>query len=163
MNSVRGKMIKYSKAGLDRLDEIIKFRLEFIREDMGPQTLENETAMKEQLVDYLKYHLNRDCFVFTALEDEKIVSIAFLLIMEKPANPNFLHGRVGNIMNVYTVPEKRCQGIAGNVIKQIMEFGKTQNLDFLELKAAPMGYPLYKKLGFEDADCRCKGMVYRWR
>ena len=66
-------------------------------------------------------------------------------------------------MNVYTVPEKRRQGIAGNVIKQIMDFGKTQNLDFLELKAAPMGYPLYKELGFEDACNRCKGMVYRWK
>ena len=63
-------------------------------------------------------------------------------------------------MNVYTVPEKRRQGIAGNVIKQIMDFGKTQNLDFLELKAAPMGYPLYKKIGFEDACSRCKEMNF---
>ena len=65
-------------------------------------------------------------------------------------------------MNVYTVAEKRRQGIAGNVIKGIMDFGKTQNLDFLELKAAPMGYPLYKKLGFEDACSRCKEMEYKW-
>lgn len=65
-------------------------------------------------------------------------------------------------MNVYTIPEKRRQGIAGNVIKQIMDFGKSQNLDFLELKAAPMGYPLYKKLGFEDACSRCKEMEYKW-
>lgn len=43
-----------------------------------------------------------------------------------------------------------------------MDFGKSQNLDFLELKAAPMGYPLYKKLGFEDACSRCKEMEYHW-
>ncbi|SEQ09918.1 Acetyltransferase (GNAT) family protein [Treponema bryantii] len=115
-----------------------------------------------QLQEYLKDHLNRDCFVFAVEEDGKIISIAFLLIQEKPANPRFPHGRVGNIMNVYTVAEKRRQGIAGNVIKQIMDFGKTQNLDFLELKAAPMGYPLYKKLGFEDACSRCKEMEYHW-
>ena len=97
-----------------------------------------------------------------AEEDGKIISIAFLLIQEKPANPRFPHGCVGNIMNVYTVAEKRRHGIAGNVIKQIMDFGKTQNLDFLELKAAPMGYPLYKKLGFEDVYSRCKEMEYKW-
>jgi len=28
--------------------------------------------------------------------------------------------------------------------------------------AAPMGYPLYKKLGFEDACNRCKEMEYHW-
>ena len=156
-------MINYTKADLTRVDEIIKCRLDFLREDVGPQAQEDEATMKEQLEVYLKNHLNRDCFVFTAEEDGKIISIAFLLILEKPANPSFLHGRIGNIMNVYTVPENRRQGIAGNVIKQIIEFGKTQNLDFLDLKAAPMGYPLYKKLGFDDADNRCKGMVYRWK
>ena len=35
-------------------------------------------------------------------------------------------------------------------------------LDFLELKAVPMGYPLYKKLGFEDACSRCKEMNFKW-
>ena len=156
-------MINYTKADLTKLEEIIKLRMDFLREDVGPQTPEDEATMKAQLEVYLKNHLNRDCFVFTALENETIISIAFLLILEKPANPRFLHGRIGNIMNVYTVPQKRRQGIAGNVIKQIIEFGKTQNLDFLDLKAAPMGYPLYKKLGFDDADNRCKGMVYRWK
>ena len=156
-------MINYTKADLSEIDEIIKCRLDFLYEDVGPQTSEYEATMKAQLQEYFKNHLNRGCFVFTAAEDGNIISVAFLLIIEKPANPSFLHGRIGNIMNVYIVPEKRRQGIAGNVIKQIMDFGKTQNLDFLELKAAPMGYPLYKKLGFEDADCRCKGMVYRWK
>ena len=155
-------MINYKKADLDELDQIIRCRMEFIREDMGPQTAETEAAIQAQLQEYVKNHLNRDCFVFVAEEDEKIISIAFLLIQEKPANPRFPHGCTGNIMNVYTVPEKRRQGLAGKVIKEIMDFGKTQNLDFLELKAAPMGYPLYKKLGFEDACSRCKEMEYKW-
>ena len=155
-------MINYKKADLNELDEIIRCRIDFIREDMGPQTLEAEATIQAPLQEYLKNHLNRDCFVFEAVEDSQIISLAFLLILEKPANPRFPHGRVGNIMNVYTVAEKRRQGIAGNVIKQIMDFGKTQNLDFLELKATPMGYPLYKKLGFEDACSRCKEMEYHW-
>lgn len=155
-------MINYKKADLNELDQIIRCRMEFIREDMGTQTPEMEAVIQAQLQEYLKNHLNRDCFVFAAEEDGKIISIAFLLIQEKPANPRFPHGCVGNIMNVYTVAEKRRQGIAGNVIKQIMDFGKTQNLDFLELKAAPMGYPLYQKIGFEDACSRCKEMEYKW-
>lgn len=155
-------MIDYKKAELNELEEIIRCRMEFIREDIGPQTQEMEATIQSQLQEYLKNHLNRDCYVFAAEEDERIISIAFLLIQERPANPRFPNGRTGNIMNVYTVPEKRRQGIAGNVIKQIMDFGRTQNLDFLELKAAPMGYPLYKELGFEDACSRCKEMNFKW-
>ena len=136
-------MINYKKADLNEFDEIIRLRMEFIREDMGPQTAETEATIQAQLQEYLKNHLNRECFVFAAEEDGKIISIAFLLIQEKPANPRFPHGRVGNIMNVYTVPEKRQQGIAGKVIKQIMDFGKTQNLDFLELKAVYTVYTVH--------------------
>ena len=104
-------MINYKKADLNELDQIIRCRMEFIREDMGPQTPEIEAAIQTQLQEYLKNHLNRDCFVFAAEEDEKIISIAFLMIQEKPA---------------------------------------------------PMGYSLYKKLGFEDACSRCKEMEYHW-
>ena len=156
-------MIKYEKSDINDLNEIIRCRLEFIREDMGPQTQEDEATISAQLKEYLKNHLNRDCFVFAAKEEERIISVAFLLILEKPANPRFLHGRIGNIMNVYTVPEKRRQGIAGNIIEQIKEYAKTVDLDFLELKAAPMGYPLYKKLGFEDVCSRCKEMTFNWK
>ena len=55
-------MINYKKADLSKIDEIIKCRLDFLREDIGPQTPEDEAAMKAQLQEYLKNHLNRDCF-----------------------------------------------------------------------------------------------------
>ena len=82
-------MINYKKADLNDLDEIIRCRMEFIREDMGNQTPEMEAVIQAQLREYLTNHLNRDCFVFAAEEDGKIISIAFLLIQEKPANPRF--------------------------------------------------------------------------
>ena len=42
-------MINYTKADLSEIDEIIKCRLDFLREDVGPQTPEDETTMKAQL------------------------------------------------------------------------------------------------------------------
>lgn len=46
-------MINYKKADLDELDEIIRCRMEFIREDMGPQTAETEATIQAQLQEYL--------------------------------------------------------------------------------------------------------------
>ncbi len=40
-------MINYKKADLNELDQIIKCRMEFIREDMGPQTPETEAAIQD--------------------------------------------------------------------------------------------------------------------
>ena len=66
-------MINYKKADLNELDEIIRCRMEFIREDIGPQTPEMEATIKTQLQEYLANHLNRDCYVFAAEEDNRII------------------------------------------------------------------------------------------
>ncbi len=42
-------MINYKKADLNDLDEIIRCRMEFIREDMGTQTPEMEAVIQAQL------------------------------------------------------------------------------------------------------------------
>ena len=51
-------MIDYKKADLSEIDEIIKCRLDFLREDVGPQTAEDEATMTAQLQEYFKNHLN---------------------------------------------------------------------------------------------------------
>ncbi|MCR5253090.1 MAG: hypothetical protein K6C98_05175 [Treponema sp.] len=47
-------MIKYEKSDICDLNEIIRCRLEFIREDMGPQTQEDEATISAQLEELRK-------------------------------------------------------------------------------------------------------------
>ena len=49
-------MINYKKADLNDLDETIRCRMEFIREDMGNQTPEMEAVIQAQLQEYLTNH-----------------------------------------------------------------------------------------------------------
>lgn len=152
--------IEYLQAVLSDIEQIIRMRLAYIRDDFGPQTPETEKTIENQLKDYFRIHLGKDCFVFAAKENETIVATAFLVIVEKPANPRFLHGKIGDVLNVYTVPEKRRQGIAGKLMKMMIDYGQKLDLDFIELKATADGYSLYKKLGFEDSPCGYKEMKY---
>ena len=154
--------IQYLQAVLSDIDDLIRMRLAYIRYDFGPQTPDTEKAIGKQLKDYFRIHLGKDCFVFTAKENDTIVATAFLVIVEKPANPRFLRGKIGDVLNVYTVPEKRRQGIAGKLMKMMIDYGQKLDLDFIELKATADGYPLYKKLGFEDSPCGYKEMKYAY-
>ena len=52
-------MINYKKADLNELDEIIRCRMEFIREDIGSQTPEMEATIQAQLHEYLKNHFSK--------------------------------------------------------------------------------------------------------
>jgi len=70
--------------------------------------------------------------------------------IEKPSNPHFINGKVGNVLSVYTLGRYRRQGISTRLMQEIILFSKEKGLDFIELSATEEGHPLYKKLGFEE-------------
>ena len=70
-----------------------------------------------------------------------------------------LEWKIGTLLNVYTYPEYRKNGIATDVIKMIIEEAKKQNVSIINLLATENGENVYKKLGFletEDKSMRLK-------
>lgn len=134
----------------DRINDLVDMRLKYLREDFQSTSEESFNLVRNNLPKYFENHLNRDLFAFGAFCGDKIVSTVFLLIIEKPCNPRFTTGRIGEIFSVYTLEEYRRQGAAYNLLKMLMEFAKNHRLDLIELKATKEGYSLYKKLGFSE-------------
>lgn len=89
--------------------------------------------------------------MYAAKSENEIVSCCFLIVAEKPSNPSFINGVVGTVMNVYTKPDHRRKGLAGKLMKMLLEDSEKMGLDFVELKATDAGYSLYRSLGFEDS------------
>lgn len=130
---------------------LVDMRMLFLREDGKDVSEEQFCKIEENLPSYFEKHIDKDCFAFGAYDHERIVSVALLLTMEKPSNLRFMTGRIGEVLNVYTIPEYRRQGIATRVMQMLLDFAKEKNLDFVELKATKNGYPLYKKLCFVES------------
>jgi GNAT superfamily N-acetyltransferase len=57
-------------------------------------------------------------------------------------------GRHAIVINVYTEPEWRRQGLGALLMKQIIDWSREQKLDRLVLHAAENARPLYERLGF---------------
>ena len=57
-------------------------------------------------------------------------------------------GRHAIVLNVYTEPGWRRQGIAALLMRQIIEWARQERLDRLVLHASDQGRPLYTRLGF---------------
>lgn len=136
------------KASAEDVDILIKLRLEYLKDDFGGLNQEDESAIRRQLASYLPEHIGHDFLSVMAQEDNQVVSIAFLVVSEKPANPVFITGRTGTILNVFTYPAFRKQGYATKVLNTLIEDAKRMQLSFIELSASPAGKPLYEKLGF---------------
>lgn len=89
------------------VDELVKIRIAYLKEDYGTLSSEQVDTLKKKLPEYYNNHIQRDMIAYIAEENNKIISSVFLLIIEKPSNPSFMSGKIGDILNVYTSPEYR--------------------------------------------------------
>ena len=145
------------------IPQLTAMRLAYLSEDYHGLSQEQTGSIKLQLKDYFHKHLSNDLFVYVCEDDAHIVSTVFMVVIEKPANPSFLTGKTGMILNVYTIPNCRKQGIAGALIKMAVEDAKQRKLSFLELKATADGLSLYTELGFVPETSQYTSMKYQLR
>lgn len=138
------------KADIIDRDKLVELRMLYLADDTGNIAPNTEKQIREQLPAYFERHLNRDLFVYIAEEGEKAVSCCMLIVSEKPANTRFPHGLTGTVLNVYTRPENRRQGLAGKLLHMLIDDAAEFGLDLIELKATSDGIKLYKSLGFEQ-------------
>jgi GNAT superfamily N-acetyltransferase len=86
---------------------------------------------------------------FAIVPDDLVAGGAGLWLMDWP--PHIVGGGKwrGNIVNVYTEPAYRRQGLARELMKKVMEWCAREGVETVILHASEEGRPLYERLGFE--------------
>jgi len=149
-NEILGKII-FRKLNENDKNIFISLRITFLIECFNINETE-KNIIQNELEQYFYKHINKNDFIGIIGEyNGEIVSVAYLIINEKPANLNMINGKGGTLLNVYTFPEYRRKGISKKLIQKILEEAKTYELKFIDLMATEDGYNLYKKLGFNDS------------
>jgi GNAT superfamily N-acetyltransferase len=73
------------------------------------------------------------------------------------------YGRQANVLNVYTEPAFRRQGVAGALMHVVLAWAQTTHRESLVLHAAPDGRALYEALGFVATnEMRVMGDLTTW-
>jgi ribosomal protein S18 acetylase RimI-like enzyme len=135
-------------------------RILYSLETYGELSEAFEKKMKTELPGYFERHLGADLTAYIAVESGEVVSTALLLAVEKPINPALPFGRTGVVLNVYTKPEYRRMKLAMTLMQTLLRDAEAEGVDYVELKATEDGYPLYKKLGFDEKSSRNVYMTY---
>lgn len=154
--------IIFDQAKIEDVDELIRLRIAYMIDDFGQVTKHEEECMRKQLPDYFSRKLGTELIAFVARDGEKIVSVAYLHIIEMPANSILLNGIYGEVLSVFTELEYRGQGLCSQLINNLVEYGKENGLGRVDLSATDKGYPIYKKIGFVDKEHRYTDMRYKY-
>lgn len=134
----------------EEIPALVDLRLAYLEADHGEQSEELIRAARRDLPEYFANHLDKDLFGYVIRQDGQIAACAFLVVVEKMISPDFITGKSGFVMNVYTKPEYRRRGFAKRIMEHLLNEAVQKNLSYVELDATDAGYPVYQSVGFKD-------------
>lgn len=141
--------LHYKKATLEELELLTETRISVLRAANKLSENVDMTEVKEESYAYYKEALDSDTHVaYLIFDDEKFVGaggVSFYRVMPTYHNPS---GKKAYIMNMYTHPEYRRQGIACKTLDLLVKEAKERGIAAISLEATEMGRPLYEKFGF---------------
>jgi GNAT superfamily N-acetyltransferase len=140
-------------ATVDDVDAIVHHRCEMMRE-LQSTTDEVSQQMKENFRPWLLARLgSREYLGWLAVtQDGRVVAGSGLIFLDWP--PSMLHlnaARRAYLLNVYTEPEHRKQGLAHRLTQHAIDWCKENDIPVLSLHASKYGRPIYESLGFQDS------------
>ncbi len=110
----------FEHADMPDISQLTDLRIAYLEEDNGDLSESDSMRIRDILPDYFKRNLNKSIFGYVARDGECIAACALLLVVEKPCSPAFPTGKTGTVLNVYTRPEYRRKGYAGDLMKMLL-------------------------------------------
>ncbi len=141
--------LNYKKATIADLEILTETRIEVLR---AANKLSDDVDMREvkkQTLEYYKNALKDDSHsAYLVFDGETFVgagAVSYFQVMPTFHNPT---GKKAYIMNMYTKPSYRRQGIAFKILDLLVTEAKVKGITVISLEATQMGKPLYTKYGF---------------
>lgn len=145
--------ISYRKATNLDIQLIVDYRIIFLTELQGRQTKEKESDLRKVLTEYFIKSINNNSYIGWIAEiDDKPIGFGGMVIQEIPGNFSLMNGLEGYILNMYTVPEYRKNGICKSLLKILIDEGKKLGLNKAYLHASNDGIDIYRKKGFSEPE-----------
>jgi GNAT superfamily N-acetyltransferase len=139
--------------GVEHVDTIVEHRRSMFY-DMGHREIAALDAMAAALRPWLLRRLESGEYLawFACDEAGGIIGGVGLWLMDWL--PHMIGPDVprGNIVNVYTSPEHRRQGIARALVQTALDWSRANGLKSVILHSSAEGRPLYDKLGFRPTN-----------
>lgn len=141
--------ISYHKATNKDISTLVENRILFALELSNGHNPEAIDVLRTQMTAYfLKATADGTCISFIAKCDEIVAGIGSVHLREMPGNFKNPTGKWGYIMNMYTVPAFRRNGICKKILDKLVEEGIKYGVAAFELHATNEGELVYKQNGF---------------
>ena len=143
------EIYEYKKATIEDIDELVRTRIIVLR---AANKLSDDVNMslveKESYEYYMRALETGEHIAYLVYDNGTFIGaggVSFYQVMPTYHNPA---GEKAYIMNMYTAPEYRRQGIAFHTLDLLVKDAREQGVTQIALEATDMGWSLYEKYGF---------------
>jgi GNAT superfamily N-acetyltransferase len=111
-------------------------------------------AVKQFEVRYFQEKMRASQFAAWVAEtaDGAIIATAAVSFYETAPKPWNLESKYAFVSSMYTEPEYRRQGIGARLLKEALDYSRSQGITHATLHASQSGKSLYESFGFEDTN-----------
>lgn len=141
--------LSYKKATLEDINVLTETRIEVLR---AANKLSDDVDMTEVEKQSYNYYQRAICdgshIAYLVFDGSRFIGaggVSFFQVMPTYHNPS---GYKAYIMNMYTNPVYRRQGIAYKTLDMLIREAKSLGITAISLEATDLGRPLYEKYGF---------------
>ena len=142
-------IFEYKKATPEDIEELVRTRIIVLR---AANKLSDDVDMtlveKESYAYYKRALATGEHIAYLVYDSGRFIGaggVSFYQVMPTYHNPG---GKKAYIMNMYTAPEYRRQGIAFHTLDLLVKEAKERGVPQIALEATDRGRPLYEKYGF---------------
>ena len=143
------------KAELSDLELLMEWRMRVLAEVYADDENKNSETVRENNNAYYREHLadnsHTACFAFEA-GTERIVGCGGICYQKEMPSPDNLTGTNGYLMNIYTIPEVRSEGIGRKIIEYLINDAKERGTEKIFLESSGVAKNLYHEIGFADME-----------
>ena len=130
------------------VNQFWKLRLCLLQELGEISTNTNLENLEKSTKEYFLSCINKSLICYGVIDNNEIISIVSMCLFNRIPYPENLKGKEGYILNVFTRPEFREQGLAKLLLQEIIKYANNHNIKKIWLNSSEYGKHLYSSFGF---------------
>ena len=143
--------IEIRRATLEDLELLVKWRMTVLHEVFSIPLSDSMPELEQKNRHYYQTALQTEGhiagFAYVGKEIAGCGGVCLYREMPSPDNPS---GRCAYLMNIYTRPEFRGQGIGKKIVNWLIDQAAQRDITKIYLEASASGRQLYQNMGFTD-------------
>lgn len=149
---IRNDSIVYRPAAVDDVPALVNYRIQFLNEHFDHPEDDPTRVLRASLMEYFERAIpSREYISWVAEYEGKIIATSGMVVWQKPAIYGGVEsGRLGYLLNFYTVKEARRRGIGTRLLNELIKEAKSIGLRYLHLHASKDGISIYRRAGFSE-------------